>query len=117
MREDRSSMNYQLSGDREIMNSKIISFDQKRRLKKLKEKEQAFKSYLSKLKQADLQYEANYIINKVNDDDLSEEFLLKSALLMDELAMRVDATHMSNTINKFSANLRSKMDTLTLTLQ
>jgi hypothetical protein len=96
------------------MNSKVISIDQKRRLKKLKEKEQVFKSYLSKLKQEDLQYEANYIINKVNDENLSEEFLLKSALLMDELAIRVDATHMANTINKFSANIRSKMDNFLL---
>jgi len=92
------------------MDSNIISIDQQRRLKKLKEKEQVFKSYISKLKQSDLQFEANYIINKVNDEDLSQEFLLKSALLMEELAKRVDATQMSNTINKFSANLRSKMD-------
>ncbi len=96
------------------MESNIISIDQKRRLKKLKEKEQAFKSYLTKLKQEDLQYEANYIINKVNTQDLSEEFLLKSALIMDELAKRVDAKNMSSTINQFSANLRSKMDTIFL---
>lgn len=94
------------------MDSNVISIDQKRRLKKLKEKEVIFKSYLSKLKQEELQHEANYIINKVNDNNLSEEFLLKSALIMDELAKRIDATHMSNTINQFSANIRSKMNTL-----
>lgn len=92
------------------MDSKVISLDKQRRLKKLKEKEEVFKSYLSKLKQEELQYEANYIINKVNEENLSDEFLLKSALLMDELAKRVEATHMANTINKFSANLRSKFE-------
>lgn len=95
------------------MDSKVISLDNQRRLKKLKEKEVVFKSYLSKLKQEELQYEANYIINKVNEENLSEEFLLKSALLMDELAKRVEATKMANTINKFSANLREKINTTT----
>lgn len=91
------------------MNSNVVSIEQKRKLKKLKEKESIFKSYLSKLKQEELQYEANYIINKVNENDLSEEFLLKSALIMDELAKRVDAIQMSNTINKYSDNIRSKI--------
>ena len=92
------------------METKVISLDQKRRLKNLKQKEKQFKSYLTKLKQEELQYEANYIINKVHEENLSEEFLLKSALLMDELAKRVEATHMANTINKFSENLRAKLD-------
>ena len=94
------------------MDSNIVSIDQKRRLKRLKEVESSFKSYLTKLKQEDLQYEANYVINKVNTDDLSEEFLLKSALIMDELGKRVTSSNMANTINQFSSNLRSKMDTL-----
>jgi hypothetical protein len=96
------------------MDSKVISLDNQRRLKKLKEKEMVFKSYLTNLKQEELQYEANYIINKVNEENLSEEFLLKSALLMDELAKRVEATKMANTINKFSANLRDKINNLFL---
>ncbi|MFT6630349.1 MAG: hypothetical protein ACJAS4_000285 [Bacteriovoracaceae bacterium] len=96
------------------MDSKVISLDNQRRLKKLKEKEIVFKSYLTNLKQEELQYEANYIINKVNEENLSEEFLLKSALLMDELAKRVEATKMANTINKFSANLRDKINNLFL---
>ena len=95
-------------GVRENMESNVVSIEQKRRLKKLKEKESTFKSYLSKLKQEQLQYEANYIINKVHEDDLSDEFLLKSALIMDELAKRVDAKQMSNTINKYSENIREK---------
>ncbi len=92
------------------MDNNVISLDQTRKLKNLKEKEKFFKSYLSKLKQEELQYEANYIINKVNEDNLSDEFLLKSALLMDELAKRVSATSMANTINKFSENLRAKLN-------
>lgn len=94
------------------MESNVVSIGQRRKLKQLKEKESIFKSYLSKLKQEELQYEANYIINKVNESDLSEEFLLKSALVMDELAKRVDANKMSNTISKYSDNIKKKMQNL-----
>ena len=96
------------------MSSKIISFAEQKKLKELKAKEKQFKSYLSALKQEELQYEANYIMNKINEENLSEEFLLKSALLMDELAKRVDATSMSNTISKFSNNIKSKLPEYTL---
>jgi len=91
------------------MGSKIISFIEKKKLKELKAKEVKFKSYLSSLKQDQLQTEANYIINKIKDENLSDEFLLRSALLMDELAIRVDTVNISHTIQKFSKNLRSKM--------
>ena len=57
------------------MSSKVVSLDKQRRLKELKHKEEMIKGYLSKLKQEELQYEANYIMNKVNEDELSEEFL------------------------------------------
>ncbi len=99
-----------LRGERESMDSKIISLDKQRRLKELKRQEESIKSYLSKLKQEELQYEANYIMNKVNEDELSEEFLLRGALLMDELAKRMDANKMANTINLFSQNLRKRLD-------
>lgn len=92
------------------MSSKIVSLEKQRRLKELKRQEANFKVYLSKLKQEELQYEANYIMNKVNEEDLSEEFLLKSALLMDELAKRMDANKMANTINLFSKNLRDRLN-------
>ena len=96
------------------MESNIISMEKQRKLRELKKQEKAFKTYLTKLKQEELQYEANYIINKVNENNLSDEFLLKSALLMDELAKRVDATQMANTIYKFSQNLREKFETQVL---
>ncbi len=92
------------------MSSNIISLDQQRRLKSLKEQEVSFKGYLTQLKHEELQYEANHIINKVHEENLSEEFLLKSALLMEELANRVEATKMSNTITKFSTNIRARLD-------
>ncbi|MBD63874.1 MAG: hypothetical protein CME62_01595 [Halobacteriovoraceae bacterium] len=92
------------------MSTKIISLDKQRRLKELKRQESVIKGYLSKLKQEELQYEANYIMNKVNEDELSEEFLLRGALLMDELAKRMDANKMANTINLFSQNLRKRLD-------
>ena len=91
------------------MNSKIVSIAERRKLKELKNKEKQFKSYLSSLQQDQLQIEANYIINKINEDNLTDEFLLKSALLMDELAVRVSVANMSHTITKFSKNIRSKI--------
>lgn len=97
------------------MDSKIFSLDQHRELKQLKLKEAQFKGYLSALKQEELQYEANYIINKINDENLSQEFILKSALLMDELAKRVTATQMANTINKFADNLKAKLEPTLIT--
>ena len=90
--------------------SNVISLDQKRKLRDLKLKEKSFKKYLTSLKQEQLQFEANYIINKINDENLSDEFLLKSALLMDELAQRVSVGQMAHTINKYATNLRSKME-------
>ena len=93
------------------MKSKVISFVERKKLRDLKTKEKQFKAYLSSLKQDQLQTEANYIINKINEENLSDEFLLKSALLMDELATRVNVSNMSHTISKFSKNLRSKMKT------
>ena len=92
------------------MDTNIYSLEKTRELKSLKETEVSFQSYLNVLKQEELQYEANYIIDKINDDDLSNEFLLKSSLLMDELAKRVQASSMANTISKYSKNLRSKLD-------
>lgn len=91
------------------MNSNIVSIVERKKLKDLKVKEKQFKSYLSSLKQDQLQIEANYIINKINEENLTDEFLLKGALLMDELATRVSVSKMSHTITKFSKNIRSKM--------
>lgn len=91
------------------MNSNIVSIAERKKLKDLKIKEKQFKSYLSSLKQDQLQIEANYIINKINEENLTDEFLLKGALLMDELATRVNVSNMSHTITKFSKNIRSKM--------
>ncbi|MBD67104.1 MAG: hypothetical protein CME62_18025 [Halobacteriovoraceae bacterium] len=92
-----------------MLDSNVISLNERRKLKELKETEKEFKGYLKSLKQDQLQFEANYIIEKINEENLSDEFLLKSALLMDELAMRINVENMANTINKFALNLRSKV--------
>lgn len=93
--------------------SNIVELEARRKEVELKKKESQFKVYLSSLKQDQLQTEANYLLNKVSNTDtadLNEEYLLKSALLMDELAKRVSADKMSHTINKFADNIREKMD-------
>lgn len=87
----------------------VIDLGQAREKLALKEKEQQFKKYLSSLKQEQLQYEANYLMNKVGND-LDEETLLKSALLMEELAKRVSANKMSDTITSYAEELRKKSE-------
>lgn len=89
------------------VDANVIDLGQAREQLALKQKEEQFKTYLSSLKQEQLQYEANYLMNKA-DSDLSEETLLKSALLMEELAKRVSANNISDTISSYAEELRKK---------
>ena len=95
--------------EKEMSTSNILELDSQRKKLELKKKESQFKIYLSSLKQDQLQSEANYLLNKVSDN-VNDEYLLKSALLMDELAKRVSADNMSHTINKFAENIREKLE-------
>ncbi len=88
----------------------IVSLEKTRELRSLKQTETKFMSYLNVLKQEELQYEANHIIDKITMRTSLMKFLLKSSLLMDELAKRVQASSMANTINNYSKNLRVKLD-------
>ncbi len=90
-------------------NSNVVDLQQQRKKAALKKTEHNFKAYLSSLKQEQLQTEANFLLNQFSDE-YSEDYLLKSALLMDELAKRVSATNMSHTINKYAQNLREKLE-------
>jgi hypothetical protein len=89
-------------------NSNVVDLEQQRKKAALKRTEVTFKTYLSSLKQEQLQTEANFLLNQFSDE-YNEDYLLKSALLMDELAKRVSATNMSHTINKYAQNLRDKL--------
>lgn len=91
------------------VDANVIDLGQAREKLALKQKEEQFKNYLSSLKQEQLQYEANYLMNKAGSD-LDEETLLKSALLMEELAKRVSANSMSDTITSYAEELRKKTD-------
>ena len=96
-------------GEKRMSISNVIDLDSKRKLQALKKTEAGFKAYLSSLKQEQLQTEADFLLNQFSDE-YNEEYLLKSALLMDELAERVSATNMSHTINKYAENLRGKLE-------
>lgn len=88
----------------------VVNLEAAKRKKSLMDLEKKFKVYLSSLKQEQLQYESNFLINKFGENGLSEEDLLKSALLMDELAKRMSADKMSQTIVDFASNIRAKMN-------
>lgn len=87
----------------------VIDLSQAKTKLELKNKEERFKRYLSSLKKEQLQTEANYILNKSRG--LDEETLMKSALLMEELAKRVSANKISNTINRLAKDLKDKAHT------
>lgn len=90
-------------------NSNVLDLERQRKKSALKKTELNFKAYLASLKQEQLQTEADFLLNQFSDE-YSEDYLLKSALLMDELAKRVSATNMSHTINKYAQNLRDKLE-------
>lgn len=89
---------------------KVVSLAEKREEIYFKRKEGEFKSYLGKLKIGELRHEANYIIERMKDENLDDEFLLKGAMLMEELANRVNEQSMSEQISTFADNLKSKVD-------
>jgi len=92
--------------------SNLVDFSKLKKMNELKEKEVKIKAYLSSLKQEDLQYEANYLMNKMQiDKEVDQTSLLKSALLMDELAKRVTVKGMSSTITQFAQDIKMKMHT------
>ncbi len=90
--------------------AEIFSFNEFRDKKFLKEEEKQFKKYLGSLKQEELQYEADYILEHMDNPSVSEDFLLKSALLMEELAQRVNSSQLSDRITKYSSQIREKMN-------
>ena len=91
------------------MESIVLDLGAAKAQKTKRKREEAFKKYLSALKREELQYEANYLLNSVNG--LTEPSLLKrSALLMEELASRVDAEDLSLKIRGYAENLRERLN-------
>jgi hypothetical protein len=91
------------------LDSNVIEMDQARVKIRLRQQEEQFKKYLGSLKQDQLQYEANYLLNMASTG-LDDETLMKSALLMEELAKRISADKMSDTITAYAEELRRKTE-------
>lgn len=87
---------------------KVVSIAQKRAEFQFRQKENEFKNYLSKLKLNELRHEANYIIERAGEEDLGDEFLLKGALLMEELARRIEGDKMAGQVAQFADTLKEK---------
>lgn len=88
----------------------VVSLDDARKLRLLKDKEKEFKAYLGSLKQDQLQNEVDFLLNQIDSTEDNQEFILKSAMLLDELASRVNIGSMSATINNFAKDIRSKLE-------
>ena len=56
---------------------KVVSLAEKREEIYFKRKEGEFKSYIGKLKIGELRHEANYIIERMKDENLDDEFLAR----------------------------------------
>lgn len=88
----------------------VVSIEDARKLRHLKDKEKEFKNYLKSLKQNQLEHEIDYLLNEFDSSNNKQESILKSAMLLDELASRVDVESMSISINEFANEVRSKLD-------
>lgn len=91
---------------------KVISLEKKRKEIEFKKKEELLKDYLKNLKTNELQYEANDIINKLNNEPLSDDCVFKGAVLMEEFAKRIDMKQMSDQVNGYAVGLKSKLELL-----
>lgn len=100
-------MELENEGEKEM--TKVVSLDQLRERKAIQEKEATFKKYLTSLKTSELQHEANFIIDRVKSEDQNDDFYFKGALLMDELAGRINEAGMSSTIKSFAVQLKEKL--------
>lgn len=87
----------------------VVSIEDARKLRYLKDKEKEFKDYLKTLKQDQLQNEVNFLLSKI-DSSSNQEYILKSAMLLDEIASRVNVDSMSISINQFANEVRTKLE-------
>jgi preprotein translocase subunit SecA len=76
-------------------------------LNKIKETRE-FESYLRSLSQDQLEYEAMFLIEKIQNDQLGDKELNQSYLLLKELAKRVDNENLKELIEAFADNLKQK---------
>ncbi len=88
---------------------KVVSLEEKRAEFLFKKKEGEFKKYLTGLKLDELRHEANFIIERMSEEELENEFLLKGAMLMEELASRIEGDRMSERISLFAEGLKKRM--------
>lgn len=87
---------------------KVVSLNEFKQKKSLLQEEKEFQTYLKTLRQDQLQIEANYLIKTLDEKGATDKSLHQIALLMEELATRVDGDKMSSDINEFAANIRNK---------
>lgn len=95
----------------ELTKAQVFSIKSHREKKEQDLKEQSFKCYLNSLKQDQLQHEAIYLMNKFQNEHMTNETLRMSAMLMEELAKRVDVISMKESIKNFAFNIRNKIET------
>jgi hypothetical protein len=77
--------------------------------KELKESRD-FENYLRSLTQEQLEYEAMFLIEKIQNDQIGATEIKQSCLLLSELAKRVDNANLKELIEAFADNLRQKQN-------
>lgn len=89
---------------------KVISIEQLRADKTRREEQVEFQGYLKSLPQDQLQFEADFLIGQIEKEGASEKLLTRIALLMEELASRVNGERMTSMIHEFADNVRNKLN-------
>ena len=88
----------------------VISIEKLRKDKDRRMEQSQFQGYLKSLPQDQLQFEADFLINQIENEGATEKLLTRVALLMEELATRVNGERMSSVINEFAGNIRNKLN-------
>lgn len=89
--------------------SKVVSLEKKREeFYKIKSKRE-FEGYLKQLKDHELRYEADFILDNIDFRESDKDFLEKGAMLLDELAQRTQESSLSTKIEELSQALKLKI--------
>jgi hypothetical protein len=92
--------------------NKVISLEKKREELEFKKKELNLKKYLESLKTNELQYEANDIIDQLNNGPVNNDDIFKGAVLMEEFAKRIDTKQMSEQVTSYANGLKTRLELL-----
>lgn len=88
----------------------VVSLADLKHRRARREREESFRNYLGSLNDDQLHIEATHYMQTIQNDTMDDEDLRRIALLMDELAARVEVDSMTKSIQDFANNIRFQLD-------